>query len=72
MRPLHRLWLRCPTTGKRGYADRRAAKSARRDTDKGMRIYLCDDCDRFHIGHVPSWKTREAMRRVGRNNGDKT
>lgn len=72
MRPLHRVWLRCDTTGKRGYQDKRAAKSARNATDKGMRVYPCEHCGRFHIGHVIPGKPREAMRRVGRDNGDNT
>jgi len=68
----HKHYTTCTTTGKRGYESRKNAKVVTRLTDKGMRVYRCDDCDLWHIGHVAPGKSREAMRRYGREYGDDT
>lgn len=47
---------RC-TSGKRSYESRAAARTAAKDAKKvglgHMRPYFCQDCDTWHIGHLP-------------------
>lgn len=50
----HLQWVRCETSGKRGYWSRGDAKTARsRQRFEGLHIYRCADCGRFHLGHLP-------------------
>lgn len=45
----------CPT-GKRGYAikgDARKVASAMRREGAKVRAYPCDQCEEFHVGHMP-------------------
>lgn len=55
--PLHRhsLYARvCTLTGKRVYATRRLARTARARICTGpLSIYRCDACEGFHLGHLP-------------------
>lgn len=46
----------CAVSGKRGYATRREAKTARQQLPtkfKRLRVYRCGDCGSFHLGHLP-------------------
>ncbi len=49
-------WIRCATTGKRGYTSRRDARKARGGTPSEgspLTIYRCESCARYHLGHMP-------------------
>lgn len=49
------------STGKRGYASRKDAKTARRISpqDGGkLNAYHCTECDYWHLGRLPSHVTR--------------
>lgn len=54
---LHYTVTAC-STGKRAWVERAAAKTAAETARKSgrgrMRAYLCDECDRWHIGHLPA------------------
>lgn len=45
------------STRKRGWGSRKSAHRAAQQTRKigygRMRAYLCEECDRWHIGHLP-------------------
>jgi len=49
------LYTSC-ATGKAGWQERAHARAAMRSMPKGhgMSAYLCDGCDLWHIGHLPS------------------
>lgn len=41
----------CQPTGKAIYLTRKAAKQANKRRGDDCRPYLCDHCDRYHLGH---------------------
>lgn len=58
MADLHSVpWTTCPVTGKRAYTSRKNAKAALLKLAHGgrnrMRPYECDECGKWHIGHMP-------------------
>lgn len=43
----------CAATGKRMYADRRTASKIARLHHEHMSVYRCEDCQHYHVGHLP-------------------
>jgi hypothetical protein len=63
----------CKVTGKWGYESRRAAKAGRRRQPKlrvgsnasgSVRPYLCDHCDAWHLGHMPTAAIRTSRAEI--------
>lgn len=42
----------CPTTGKRSWGSKKAAKREARRFDRTMHPYWCDHCHWWHLGHL--------------------
>ena len=54
MMPRLNAWHSTCRCGKRSYADRKAAKLARKHTGgSGLSVYRCPLSDSWHIGHTP-------------------
>ena len=43
--------LTCPKTGKYGYSTRKAAKTTNRRLGHHLKVYRCDHCGYWHLGH---------------------
>ena len=56
------------SSGKRAFRQRKDAKKVagqmRRDGSRGMSVYLCAECEQFHIGHMPKEALRGEMPRT--------